>query len=195
MQRIDEAAERQPAFHLVAPREVGDVQHVGQHLLAAAPQDEAGVRAGHRDEAAERVGDGPVIARRMQLAQRAERLCSRLEVIGQVVGNSVRMKTPALRARVIFEQLFFADRKERTVQRRIHRQLVFRPFDGGQRGSNRIHFFALVKRLAANQQVRHAARLERLDVVTRHVVSEMQEAAEQEADVAGGNSSALLLHT
>ncbi len=34
----DEAAERQPAVGLVAPAEVGDVQHVGQGLLAAGPR-------------------------------------------------------------------------------------------------------------------------------------------------------------
>ena len=65
---VDEAAERQPAFHFVAARQVRDVQHVGEHLLAAAPQDEAGMRARHRDQAADRVGDRPMIARGMQVA-------------------------------------------------------------------------------------------------------------------------------
>ena len=86
---------------------------------------------------------------------------------------------------MIFEQLFFADRKQRTVQRGVHRQLVFGPLDGRQRRSDRVHFLALVEGLAADQQVRNAARLERLDVLARHVVAEMQEAAEQQADVSG----------
>ena len=45
-QLADEAAERQPAFGLVAAGELGDLQDIGEHLLAAAPQHEAGVRAG-----------------------------------------------------------------------------------------------------------------------------------------------------
>ena len=65
VQRVNEAAERQPAFGFVAPRQIGDVQHVGQHLFAAAPQDETGVRARHRDQPADRVGHRPMIARRM----------------------------------------------------------------------------------------------------------------------------------
>ncbi len=44
-QLLDEAAERDPAAHLVLPRELGDVQHVGERLLAAGPEREADVRA------------------------------------------------------------------------------------------------------------------------------------------------------
>jgi len=43
-----------------------------------------------------------------------------------------------------------------------------------------------------DQQVRHAPRLQRLDVISRHVVAEMQEAAEQQAHVFRGNFSAFV---
>ena len=44
-QLVDEAAERDAAARLVLPRQLGDVQHVGERLLAGRPQDEADVRA------------------------------------------------------------------------------------------------------------------------------------------------------
>ncbi|MGH6930758.1 MAG: hypothetical protein ACREEV_20755, partial [Dongiaceae bacterium] len=85
---------------------------------------------------------------------------------------------------MILEQLFLADREQRSMQRGINGQLVLRPLDGGQGGADGIHLFALVKRLAAYEQVRHAARLELLDVIARDVAAEVHEAAEQQADVA-----------
>ena len=119
-----------------------------------------------------------------------ERLGDRLQI--DRAGPSARGRDESrARERVILEQLFFADREQRTAQRRKHRQLVFGPLDRGQRGANRIDFLALVERLAADQQVRHAARFERLDVVARDVVAEMHEAAEQQADVAGDDLSPL----
>ena len=62
------------------------------------------------------------------------------------------------------EQLLVADREERAAQRREHRQLVVRPLDRGERGADGLDLFALVERLAADEHVRDAARLERLDV-------------------------------
>jgi hypothetical protein len=47
---LDEAAERHAAFELVLPRELGDVKHVGQRLLAAWAKHEADVRARVIDE-------------------------------------------------------------------------------------------------------------------------------------------------
>jgi hypothetical protein len=71
------------------------------------------------------------------------------------------------------------------MQRRIHRQLVFGPLDRGQRRADRIHFLTLVKGLAADEEMGDAARFELVHVIARDVVAEVQEAAEQEADVAG----------
>ena len=73
MEHVDETAERQTALQLVAPRQIRNVQDVGEHLLAAAPENKAGVRARHRNQAANRVRNRPVIASRMQFAQGVER--------------------------------------------------------------------------------------------------------------------------
>ena len=83
------------------------------------------------------------------------------------------------------EQLFVANREERSAQRRKHRQLIVRPLDRGEGGANRLDFFALVERAPADEHVRDAARLERLDVGPRDVGLPAHEAAEQEADVLG----------
>ncbi len=128
-----------------------------------------------------------MISRGVQLAKRRQRLRDRLQPIGQLTGDAIRMERP--RQRVIFEQLLFTDGEQRSVQRRIHRQFVFGPFDRRQRRANRIHFLALVERLAADEQVRNAARFELVDVIARDVVAEMHEAAEQQADVTGARSS------
>ena len=68
-------------------------------------------------------------------------------------------------AMAIGEQRLVVDREQRAAQRREHRQLVVGPLDRRQRGANRLDLLAVVKRLAADEQVRHAARLERVDVV------------------------------
>src|SRR6478735_1560011 len=91
---------------------------------------------------------------------------------------------------VIFEQFFLTDREKRPMQRGVHRQLVFGPLDRSERGPNGIDFFALVKGLAADEQVRDTTSLELLDVVARDVLAEMQEAAEQQADVTRDDLSA-----
>ena len=58
------------------------------------------------------------------------------------------------------EQLLVVDREERALERREHRQLVVGPLDGGERRAHRLDFFAAVKRLAADEQVRDAARFD-----------------------------------
>ena len=49
-QLLDEAAERHAAVRLVLARELGDVQHVGERLLAGRAQHEADVRAGRVEQ-------------------------------------------------------------------------------------------------------------------------------------------------
>ena len=108
----------------------------------------------------------------------------------QFTGDAKRMKTPGELA--ILQQLFVADRKQRTAQRCKHRQLVFRPLDGGQRGAQGLDLRAIMKRAAADQQMGNAARFERLDVGPRHVLLEADEAAEQQADMARLNRHEML---
>ena len=83
----------------------------------------------------------------------------------------------------VFEQLLIPDREQRSPQRRKHRQLIVWPLDRRQRGAQRLDFAAIVKRPAADEQMRDAARFERAHVRPRHVLSEADEPAEQQADV------------
>ena len=85
---------------------------------------------------------------------------------------------------VVLEQLLVADGEQGTAQRGEDRQLIVRPFDRHQRGAQRLDLVAIVKRLAAHEQVLHAARLERFDVGPRDVFAEAHEAPEENADVA-----------
>ena len=85
----------------------------------------------------------------------------------------------------ILEQLLIPDRKQCAPQRRKHRQLIVWPLDRRERGAQRLDFAAIVKRPAADEQMRDAARFERPDVRPRHVLSETDEPAEQQADVPG----------
>ena len=72
-QLVDEPAERNPAAGLVLPRELGDVQHVGERLFAGRPQDEADVRARLAQQPADRVGHRPVVPPPMELLQQPQR--------------------------------------------------------------------------------------------------------------------------
>ncbi len=84
---------------------------------------------------------------------------------------------------MILEQVRVANREKRPAQRREHRELIVRPLDRHQRGAERLNLFAVVKRLAAHEQVVDTARLERFDVLARDVLTETHEPAEQDADV------------
>ena len=175
-QLVDEAAERDAAAGLMLARQLGDVQHVGERLLAGRPQDESDVRARLGEQPADRVGDRTVVARAMQLLQQAQRVGNRQQVrVGSPLSASSSPELPpssfgirngwkAPKRCAELEQMLVVDREERALQRREHRQLVVRPLDGGQRRADRLDLFASVKRLAADEQMRNAARLDRVDV-------------------------------
>ena len=175
-QLVDEAAERNAAARLVLARQLGDVQHVGERLLAGRTQNEADVRARLREQPADRVGHRPVVAPAMQLLQQSQRVGDRHQVRRRLTGER---QIPTGIAAELFrhaermegaepvtelEQLLVVDREERALERREHRQLVVGPFDGGERRAYRLDLFAAVKRLAADEQMRNAARLDRVGV-------------------------------
>ena len=62
--------------------------------------------------------------------------------------------------RAEFEEVLVVDREQRALERREHRQLVVRPLDGRERRADRLDLLAPVKRLAADEQMRNAARLD-----------------------------------
>ncbi len=76
-QFVDEAAERNAAAQLVLPRQLGDVEHVGQHLFAGGPQDEADVRARVGEQLTDRVGHRPIVPAPVQPLQQAQRVGDR----------------------------------------------------------------------------------------------------------------------
>ena len=117
----------------------------------------------------------------------------RRRVAREHVGNAMRMKRVPLEALLGLaaeavgpvEQVLVCDREERAAQRREHRQLVVRPLDRGERRADRFDLFALVERASADEHVRDAARLERLDVGPGDIGLPADEAAEEQADVLG----------
>ena len=179
---LDEAAERHAAVHFVLSRQLGDVEHVSQRLLPRRSEHERDVCPCRIEQLRDRVGDGPVIPAAVQPAQPAQRVGNRTPFGRNVLGYAKRMQRTVSLA--VVDQRFVVDREKRPTQRRIHRQLVVRPLDGRERRAHRFHFFAIVKRLAAHEQVRHAAGFERLHVRPRHVFAKMQKAAEQQAHMA-----------
>src|SRR6185295_6923467 len=100
-------------------------------------------------------------------------------------GNPERMKRPRREAMAVLQQMLVVDREERSFQRREDGELVIGPFDRRERRANGFDLLAAVERLAANQQMRHPAGLERIDVLARHVFAEAHEPAEQDGYVPG----------
>ena len=88
------------------------------------------------------------------------------------------------------EQLLFRHGEERTTQCGEDAERIVGPLDRSQRGPQSVHLLALVERLAADDEMRQAARLELADVFAGHVVRELHQAAEQQADVASANRAA-----
>ena len=183
LQRLDEAAERHAAVELVLARQLRDVQHVGQRLLAAGAQHEADVRARSVEQRRDRVGDGPPVALR-DAARASSASASR---------TGSRCERQRLRARGTDESASRAGgtravprRRSRTARRaaREHRQLIVGPLDRHQRRAQRLDLLAVVERPAADEQVADAARFERVDVRPRDVLAVADEAPEQDADVA-----------
>ena len=50
----------------------------------------------------------------------------------------------------ILQQLLIANREKRPAQRRKHRQLIFRPFDGGEGGAQSLDLGTIVKGATAD---------------------------------------------
>ena len=194
-QLVDETAKRNAAARFVLAGELGDVQHVGKRLLTPGSQDEADMRARLGEQTADRVRDRTVIAAAMQRLQQPQRaadwhevrrgLARERELLARVAAerswDAERMKRAESMTK--FEQVLVVDREERSLQRGEDRQLVVRPLDRGQRGAHGLDFFAAVEGLAAHEEMRNAARLDRIDIAARDVFAEADEPAEQNRDV------------
>ena len=196
-QFVDEPAERDAAAGFVLARQLRDVQYVGERLLAGRAKNEADVRPRLGEQPADRVGDRPVVARLVQPLQQAQgvgdwrqlrrRLGGQREILSRIAAQLSRNPERMERAEAMpeLQQRLVVDREQRALQCREHRQFVVRPLDRRERCATGLDLLAPVKRLAADQQVRDAARFDRVDVGAGHVLAEADEAAEQYRDVAG----------
>ena len=101
-QLVDEAAKRQPAVGLVAPGQLGDVQHVGQRLLAPGRRTKPTCARVAVSRSFKVSATGRVVAPLMQIAQQAQRLAHRLQVRRHVPGTLERMEPSEVMA--ILEQ-------------------------------------------------------------------------------------------
>ena len=181
LQRVHEPAERHAAFHLVLPRQLRDVQHVGERLLAARTQHEPDVRPRVIEQRGDRVGGRPAIALPVKLAERLQGVSNRRQPLGKLAWRAKRVK--GFRRVVVLEQLFVADREQRPAQRREYRQLIVRPLDGGQRRAQRLDLLTIVERLAADEEMGDSTRFERFHVRPGDVFAVADKPAKQQADV------------
>ena len=85
-QLLDESAERNPSIGFVAACELGDMQHVRQHLLAAMLERKPHVRARGLEQRRNGRRDGDVVAGTMQTLQERERLDDRGAAGGTSLG-------------------------------------------------------------------------------------------------------------
>ena len=129
------------------------------------------------EQPADRVGDRPVVAPPVQLLQQPQRVGDRQQVRRRLAGQRQLLRRNCRRAPSESRNGWNAPNRCRNssscsssiaksdpLQRREHRQLVVGPLDRGQRRADRLDFLAAVKRLAADEQMRNAARLDRVDV-------------------------------
>ncbi len=181
-QDLHEPAERQAVVPLVLARELGDVEHVGQHLFAAAAQREAHVRTRGGEQAGHGVGRGPAVAGPVQTAQERQGVADWCQRLGQLGRHLERVKA-AGEPMAEVEERFVAHGEQGAAQRGEDRQLVVGPFNGGQRRSQRLDLFAIVKGASAHEHVRNAPGLEGIEVGSRDVAAVGHEPPEQDADV------------
>ena len=168
-------------------RQLDDAQHVGERLLAGRRRMNAACARVAVEQRGDRVRDRAQVAPAVQLAEHASAVGDRR---AGARDRLVRRRRAGTRngcrradALAVREQRLVAEREERAAQRAVDRELVVRPLDRGERGAQALDLLALVERLAADQHVRDAARLERLDVRLRDVGAALREAPEQQAHV------------
>src|SRR6187549_2017545 len=115
---------------------------------------------------------------------------NRSEILGYFFGNPKWMETAKLMT--ILQQLLIADREEGSAQGRKDRQLIFRPFDGGEGGAQGFDLGTIMKGATADKQMRNAARLE---VWAGHIFLVADETAKQQANMPGLNGHEVLRFT
>ena len=87
-QRVHEPSERDAPICLVLPGELHHLQHVREHALAGRTHDEPHVRARVLEQPSNRLRRRPVISPRVQRAQQHQRVGDRLRGVGSPAGTS-----------------------------------------------------------------------------------------------------------
>ena len=82
LQGIDKAAKRHAAVHLVLPRQLRHVQHVGQRLFTAGAEHEPHVRPRARQQRRDRVGSRPAVPVAVKRGQEHEGVPDRVQMRG-----------------------------------------------------------------------------------------------------------------
>ncbi len=175
---LDEEPERRRALRLERLRQLDELRHVGEGLLAVRPVREARVGAGCLEQRLDRVGDRPSVPLHVERAEERQRL-------GDLVareGRAQRMERPVPFAEE--QEGLVRVAEERPLERAVDVELVVGPLDRHERRAQRRDLFAQVEGASADEHVRDAARLHRLHVRAEHVAPLCPELAEQETDVA-----------
>jgi hypothetical protein len=97
--------------------------------------------------------------------------------------RSKRMQPPDFMVET--EQQIVGNREQRALERRKNGKFVLGPFHGSERGAQRFHFLAAMKRFRSNQQMRNLAGFQAPNIIASNVFSIVREAPEQKANVAG----------
>ena len=128
----------------------------------------------------------------MEPPEQRERVGNRRQMRRDAIGRMKRVEPPGRVHEPVLEQLFVANREQRAAQRREHRQLVVRPFDGGESGADGLDLFTPVEGLSADEQVRNPARLDSLEIGMGDVLVVAREPPEQHRNVPRLNRHAAL---
>ena len=188
-QPLDEAAERNAAGLFVPAGHFRDVQHVRERLLARRAQRESSVGARRYQETRDCFGHRNVVAGTVQRPQEPQHRGNELELLRHFpLGNPERMQ-PAEPVPVL-QQRRIGDCEQGSSEGGEDRELIVRPLDRRECGSHGLDFFPLVKRPAADEEVRNPSRFQGLDVVPRDVAPELFEAAEEDAYMPRGERNA-----
>ena len=183
---VDESAERDAAGEFEGPGQIRDPVNVGEDLMASRTQREAGVRARGLQQQVDGFGNGAAVASAVESAKKQQRFGDRRQIVVGFAGQRTEgmqrtnLETPAKQRRV-------GDREQSAAERGEDRQFVVGPFHRRQRGAERFHLLAMVKRFRADQQMLNVARFQTARVAARDVVAVIDHAAEQQADMARGD--------
>ena len=182
VQFLHESTKRNPTRKLETSREIGHPVNIGEHLVSSGPQRKSGMRSRGFKQRIHGIGDGPSIPSAIQIGQQAQRIGDRFEAGIEILRERPKRLQPSDFVMEAQQQIV-GDGKERAFERREDGKFIFGPFNGGERGAQRFHLFAAMKRFRPNQQMRDLAGLQAPNIIASNVFSEVGETAKQQANV------------